>query len=45
MREQLGDNIPVLPENVVNDTAGLTGSYLVKAAMLNLWQSRAQHTQ
>lgn len=25
-----------LPENMVNVTAGATGSYLVKAAMLNL---------
>lgn len=31
----------VLPENMVNVTAGATGSYLVKAAMLNLGQSRA----
>lgn len=29
-----------LPENMVNVTAGATGSYLVKAAMLNLEQSR-----
>lgn len=29
-----------LPENMVNVTAGVTGSYLVKAAMLNLGQSR-----
>lgn len=27
---------PSLPENMVNVTAGATGSYLVKAAMLNL---------
>ena len=26
----------ILPENMVNVTAGATGSYLVKAAMLNL---------
>ena len=30
----------ILPENMVNVTAGATGSYLVKAAMLNLGQSR-----
>jgi len=32
----------ILPENMVNVTAGATGSYLVKAAMLNLGQSRVR---
>lgn len=31
-----------LPENDVNDTAGSNWSYLVKAAMLNLQQNKAQ---
>lgn len=41
LRSQVGKMaFSILPENMVNVTAGATGSYLVKAAMLNLGQSR-----